>query len=273
MAKGTENSRQLSSRDPHPQTFPLSHLLSHWQTCWVHTMWQACPRCCGHRSHQWEGTPVLRWCSREQNAVWGRAAVWRKHGRGVRNTRILEVCSLVFRNSKDQGGRSCEIRRCQEKGMQTEGLCIASLEPRRPSIAPKQPVLCDFLPERPIHLTFVLVDITDRRVQIPSSFFILLVLNMYLLRGQDVYTWVQVPMDTRASDPVKWQAVVSHPVWALGTKPRSSASRAHALNHQGFSLKNNEMLSGVLPLPPYPECTWASIDAAGMVGEGPSGQT
>lgn len=101
---------------------------------------------------------------------------------------------------------------------------------------------------------------------------------MYLLRGQDVYTWVQVPMDTRASDPVKWQAVVSHPVWALGTKPRSSASRAHALNHQGFSLqrpcfKNNEMLSGVLPLPPYPECTWASIDAAGMVGEGPSGQT
>lgn len=100
MAKGTENSRQLSSRDPHPQTFPLSHLLSHWQTCWVHTMWQACPRCCGHRSHQWEGTPALRWCSREQNAVWGRAAVWRKHGRGVRNTRILEVCSLVFRNCK-----------------------------------------------------------------------------------------------------------------------------------------------------------------------------
>lgn len=101
---------------------------------------------------------------------------------------------------------------------------------------------------------------------------------MYLLRGQDVYTWVQIPMDTRALDPVKWQAVVSRPVWVLGTKPRSSASRAHALNHQGFSFqqpcfKNNEMLSGVLPLPSYPECTWASIDAAGMVGEGLSGQT
>lgn len=72
--------------------------------------------------------------------------------------------------------------------MQTEGLFIVSLEPRRPQHSPQKPVLCDFLPERPIHLTFVLVDITDRRVQIPSSLFILLILNMYLLRGQDVYT-------------------------------------------------------------------------------------